>query len=246
MTREWQTLHQGATGLAWRLSNTLDVRLCVEALNEALAGRTPAEAYGAGLPADMMDEAHALPTYPPAQQQQQDVINRTLAARSDNGIQLNPANTLSNEPGPLHRIAESVPRTSHAAHCEDDMIIERLDHVVLTVTDMEKTIGFFVRVLGMQPIQFNDDRRGLVFGQQKINLHRADSPLKPHAARPTPGSADICLITSTPLPEVITQLADAGVSIEEGPVPRSGALGTIISVYVRDPDANLIEIAVYT
>jgi catechol 2,3-dioxygenase-like lactoylglutathione lyase family enzyme len=133
-----------------------------------------------------------------------------------------------------------------AANCEEYMIIERLDHVVLTVTDMERTIKFYVDVLGMQPITFKDDRRALLFGQQKINLHRADSPLKPQAAQPTPGSADLCLITSTPLPEVITQLADAGVSIEEGPVPRSGAVGPITSVYVRDHDANLIEIAVYT
>lgn len=126
------------------------------------------------------------------------------------------------------------------------MIIERLDHFVLTVIDIEMTIKFYVSVLGMQPLTFNDNRVALAFGQQKINLHRAESPLKPHAAQPTPGSADLCLITSTPLPEVIAQLADAGVPIEEGPVPRSGALGTITSVYVRDPDANLIEIAVYT
>ena len=97
----------------------------------------------------------------------------------------------------------------------------------------------------MQPVSFGANRRALAFGQQKINLHPADAPLRPHAAHPTPGSADLCLVTSTPLVEVIAHLEKAGVAIEEGPVPRTGALGAITSVYFRDPDANLIEVSNY-
>jgi catechol 2,3-dioxygenase-like lactoylglutathione lyase family enzyme len=125
------------------------------------------------------------------------------------------------------------------------MKIERLDHLVLTVRDIDTTIAFYVDVLGMQPVSFGANRRALAFGQQKINLHSADAPLKPHAARPTPGSADLCFITSTPAPELIAHLKSAGVSIEEGPVPRTGALGAITSVYFRDPDGNLIEVSSY-
>jgi len=125
------------------------------------------------------------------------------------------------------------------------MKIERLDHLVLTVRDLDRTTAFYVDVLGMQPVSFGANRRALAFGQQKINLHPADAPLRPHAAHPTPGSADLCLVTSTPLVEVIAHLEKAGVAIEEGPVPRTGALGAITSVYFRDPDANLIEVSNY-
>ncbi len=123
------------------------------------------------------------------------------------------------------------------------MKIERLDHLVLTVGDVDKTIEFYTRVLGMHVITFGEGRRALVFGRQKINLHSADAPLKPHAARPTPGSADLCLITSTPIDEVAAELQRAAVAIEQGPVPRTGALGPIASVYFRDPDGNLIEVS---
>lgn len=125
------------------------------------------------------------------------------------------------------------------------MTLERLDHLVLTVRDVEATVSFYVRVLGMRPVTFGNGRRALSFGQQKLNLHPADTPLGPHAAQPTPGSADLCFVTSVPIPEVISQLKGNGVAIEEGPVSRTGALGPITSVYFRDPDANLIEVACY-
>jgi catechol 2,3-dioxygenase-like lactoylglutathione lyase family enzyme len=125
------------------------------------------------------------------------------------------------------------------------MEIERLDHWVLTVRDVDATVAFYERVLGMQPITFGGGRRALAFGQQKINLHPAEAPLRPHARRPTPGSADVCLITRAPIEAVVAELENAGVAIEEGPVPRTGALGPITSVYFRDPDGNLIEISRY-
>jgi catechol 2,3-dioxygenase-like lactoylglutathione lyase family enzyme len=116
---------------------------------------------------------------------------------------------------------------------------------VLTVRDIDATVAFYERVLGMQPITFGGGRRALAFGQQKINLHPAEAPLRPHARRPTPGSADVCLITRAPIEAVVAELENAGVAIEEGPVPRTGALGPITSVYFRDPDGNLIEISRY-
>ncbi len=125
------------------------------------------------------------------------------------------------------------------------MNIERLDHLVLTVKNVEATVTFYARVLGMQPVSFGTGRRALAFGQQKINLHPADAPLTPYAEHPTPGSADLCLITSTPIPELIAHLKSVGVAIEEGPVPRTGAVGPITSVYLRDPDGNLIEVSTY-
>ena len=125
------------------------------------------------------------------------------------------------------------------------MKIERLDHLVLTVRDVEATVAFYARVLGMQPVPFGAGRRALAFGQQKINLHPAEAPLMPYAARPTPGSADLCLITSTPIPELMAHLKSVGVAIEEGPVSRTGAVGPITSVYLRDPDGNLIEVSTY-
>jgi catechol 2,3-dioxygenase-like lactoylglutathione lyase family enzyme len=125
------------------------------------------------------------------------------------------------------------------------MEIERLDHWVLTVRDVDATVAFYERVLGMQPITFGGGRRALAFGQQKINLHPAEAPLRPHARRPMPGSADVCLITRAPIEEVVAELENAGVAIEQGPVPRTGALGPITSVYFRDPDGNLIEISRY-
>lgn len=125
------------------------------------------------------------------------------------------------------------------------MKIERLDHWVLTVRDVGATLAFYERVLGMQPITFGNGRHALSFGRQKINLHPVDALVRPHAARPTPGSGDLCLVTRTPIEEVITELENAGVAIEEGPAPRTGALGPITSVYFRDPDGNLIEVSHY-
>lgn len=117
-----------------------------------------------------------------------------------------------------------------------------LDHLVLTVADMDRTIGFYRDILGMTPVTFGAGRRALIFGDQKINLHLAGQEVEPKAARPTPGSADLCLRIVTPLDQVVGHLADQGVAVIEGPVMRTGALGPIRSVYVRDPDDNLIEL----
>ena len=124
--------------------------------------------------------------------------------------------------------------------------IDRLDHLVLTVRDIDKTCDFYSRVLGMEARAFGPDKRmALHFGRQKINLHRAGAEFDPKAANPSPGSADLCFIASVPLDTVIAQLRAAGVAIEEGPVERTGALGGMRSVYFRDPDRNLIEVSVY-
>ena len=123
------------------------------------------------------------------------------------------------------------------------MVIDRIDHIVLTVRDVEATIAFYERVLGMQPVTFGGGRRALAFGGQKINLHQAGAEFEPKALRPIPGSADFCLITDAPIGEVIARLRACAVEIVEGPVPKTGAAGALISVYLRDPDGNLVEIS---
>jgi catechol 2,3-dioxygenase-like lactoylglutathione lyase family enzyme len=119
----------------------------------------------------------------------------------------------------------------------------RFDHIVLTVADIEATCAFYRRVLGMRVVTFAGDRKALAFGSQKINLHQRGKEFEPKARAPTPGSADLCLIASTPVDEVVAHLRDCGVPVLDGPVPRTGALGPIVSVYFRDPDGNLIEVA---
>lgn len=123
--------------------------------------------------------------------------------------------------------------------------LERLDHLVLTVKDIEVTLDFYGRVLGMERIDFGAGRVALKFGQSKINLHQAGHEFEPKAARPTPGSGDLCFISATPLAEVIAHLKEQGVPVLEGPVERTVALGPMRSVYVRDPDDNLVEISNY-
>lgn len=125
------------------------------------------------------------------------------------------------------------------------MNINRLDHLVLTVKDIDVTCTFYNRVLGMAVISFDQGRKGLAFGDQKINLHQQGREFEPKAARSTPGSADLCFITTTPLAEVLAQLQANGVAVIEGPVERTGALGPMRSVYFRDPDLNLIEVSNY-
>jgi catechol 2,3-dioxygenase-like lactoylglutathione lyase family enzyme len=122
------------------------------------------------------------------------------------------------------------------------MRIDRLDHLVLTVKDLEATIAFYAGHLGMEPQTFGDGRRALAFGRQKINLHRAGAEFEPKAAAPTPGSGDLCFVADGPIEAIAAELGEL---VELGPVERTGALGTMDSVYLRDPDANLIEISVY-
>jgi len=121
--------------------------------------------------------------------------------------------------------------------------IDHLDHLVLTVKDVDATCKFYNKVLGMQSITFGTGRKALVFGAQKINLHQFGNEFEPKAANPMPGSADLCFITSVPLDEVIAHLIASGIEIIEGPVKRTGAQGEIVSVYFRDPDMNLIEVS---
>lgn len=123
--------------------------------------------------------------------------------------------------------------------------IERLDHLVLTVTSIEEACHFYERVLGMQVVTFGAGRKALQFGRQKINLHETGKEFEPKALRPTSGSGDLCFVAATPLSEVMAHLASCGVSIEDGPVARTGANGPIQSVYLRDPFGNLIEISNY-
>ena len=125
------------------------------------------------------------------------------------------------------------------------MRIERLDHLVLTVRHIAATCDFYARVLGMEVVTFGEGRKALAFGQQKLNLHEAGREFEPKAERPTPGSADLCLIAQGPLDAVIAHLAACDVAILEGPVRRTGALGPITSVYFRDPDGNLVEVSCY-
>ncbi len=123
------------------------------------------------------------------------------------------------------------------------MEIQQIDHLVLTVRDIAATCNFYSRVLGMQVISFDGDRRAIQFGQQKINLHAHGKEFEPKALVPTPGSADVCLLTNVSLEQVIQHIRSCGVQIVEGPIRRTGAVGPIESVYVRDPDGNLLEIS---
>jgi len=125
------------------------------------------------------------------------------------------------------------------------LTIDRLDHLVLTVADIDATVAFYTRVLGMTAATFAGGRRALAFGAQKINLHRAGHEFVPHARQPAPGSADFCLITSVPLAAAMAHVRACGVTIEEGPVKRTGATGAIESFYFRDLDGNLIEVSNY-
>lgn len=125
------------------------------------------------------------------------------------------------------------------------MDIDRLDHLVLTVADVDRTIDFYTSVLGMSAETFGEGRRALRFGVQKINLHQAGREFEPKAAQPVPGSADLCFIAGGTLQEVVDRLERQGVEVLEGPVPRTGATGPIDSVYFRDPDLNLLEVSTY-
>ncbi|XP_054326584.1 glyoxalase domain-containing protein 5 isoform X2 [Pongo pygmaeus] len=124
-------------------------------------------------------------------------------------------------------------------------LIRRLDHIVMTVKSIKDTTVFYSKILGMEVMTFKEDRKALCFGDQKFNLHEVGKEFEPKAAHPVPGSLDICLITEVPLEEMIQHLKACDVPIEEGPVPRTGAKGPIMSIYFRDPDRNLIEVSNY-
>jgi catechol 2,3-dioxygenase-like lactoylglutathione lyase family enzyme len=123
--------------------------------------------------------------------------------------------------------------------------ISGIDHIVLTVKDMEATVRFYQSVLGMTREIFGEGRVALLFGTQKINLHEFNNEFEPKASMPTPGSADLCFITETGLEEAMSHVRNQGVEIIEGPVQRTGATGNIVSFYFRDPDGNLIEVSNY-
>ena len=125
------------------------------------------------------------------------------------------------------------------------MKVDRLDHLVLTVKDVNASIRFYTTVLCMEEITFGMGRKALAFGDQKINLHEQDRPIKPCAMHPTPGSADLCFITDTPVSTIAGHLRSCRVEIVEGPAERTGAAGPIRSIYFRDPDGNLIEVSNY-
>ncbi len=125
------------------------------------------------------------------------------------------------------------------------MQLSHLDHLVLTVANLDTTIEFYTCVLGMSVVTFGQNRKALVYGSQKINLHELGNEFEPKAMNVRAGSADLCFITATPLPHVIEHLQAQQVEILEGPVARTGAVGKILSVYIRDPDGNLLEIANY-
>lgn len=125
------------------------------------------------------------------------------------------------------------------------MQVDSLDHLVLTVRNLDATIDFYSRIMGMEVITFAEGRKALQFGYQKINLHELGKEVEPKAHAPTPGSADLCFVTRQPLAEVIDHLNQWQIPILAGPVPRTGAIGRILSVYFRDPDLNLIEVSNY-
>jgi catechol 2,3-dioxygenase-like lactoylglutathione lyase family enzyme len=126
------------------------------------------------------------------------------------------------------------------------MKIDSIDHVVFTVKDINATCDFYAKVLEMEIVTFGEGRKALAFGSQKINLQQLGRESTLIAEKPTPGSADICFITSVPLSEVIAHLNSCGVRLIGGPVERNGARGMMMSVYFRDPDLNLVEVSNYS
>ena len=123
------------------------------------------------------------------------------------------------------------------------MEVNKIDHVVLTVQDIDETLAFYQKVLGMERVVFGEGRVALKFGNHKLNLHESGNEYEPKAMQPVPGSVDLCLITPTPLDEAIQHIESCGVVIIQGPVNRTGACGSLVSIYFRDPSGNLIEVA---
>ena len=131
---------------------------------------------------------------------------------------------------------------------QSGIAVAALDHLVLTVRDIGATVQFYTQALGMRVEMFTakdgSHRHALNFGPQKINLHLAGAEFEPKAQRATPGSADLCFLTDTPLAQWQTHLAALNIAVLEGPIARTGATGPILSIYLRDPDGNLIEVSV--
>ena len=119
----------------------------------------------------------------------------------------------------------------------------QLDHLVMTVRDIDTTCEFYCKIMGMETVEFGDGRKALASGDQKINLHQIGNEYLPHAENPTPGSADLCFLTDISLDTLIAQMRENKITIVEGPITRTGAKGPIHSIYIKDPDGNLIEIA---
>lgn len=124
-------------------------------------------------------------------------------------------------------------------------MIKNLDHLVLTTTNLEACLDFYQRVLKMKQVTFGDHRYALQFGTQKINIHQYGKEFEPKAHLPVPGALDLCFITEEPLDNVKAHIEMEGIKILEGPIQRTGAQGAILSIYIRDPDLNLIEISQY-
>ncbi|MGL6127568.1 VOC family protein [Chryseobacterium artocarpi] len=125
------------------------------------------------------------------------------------------------------------------------MVVKNIDHIVLTVADIEKTVEFYTQIMGFEEVTFGDNRKALTFGNQKINLHQKGNEFEPKAEFPTSGSADLCFIAETDIHDIFEELKQKNVEIIEGIVNRTGAVGKIKSVYFRDPDQNLIEVSNY-
>ncbi|HUF87472.1 MAG TPA: VOC family protein [Thermohalobaculum sp.] len=122
-------------------------------------------------------------------------------------------------------------------------LVRAIDHFVLTCGDVEATVAFYERALGMKGETFAGGRRALSFGNQKINLHQAGAEFEPRATRPVPGAGDFCLLADVPVAEIAEHLATMGIEVIEGPVAKTGATGPLTSIYFRDPDGNLVEVA---
>lgn len=122
-------------------------------------------------------------------------------------------------------------------------MIKQLDHMVLTVADINNSIEFYTRVLDMEAEIFGDNRKALKFGDQKINLHQSSKEFEPKALNPTKGSADLCFLLDVKLEVMRHHLEQQGIAIEQGPIERTGATGPVLSIYIRDPDGNLLELS---
>lgn len=125
------------------------------------------------------------------------------------------------------------------------MNIRNIDHITLTVSDIERSVRWYHEVFDLPIIEFDDGRRGVKLGKQKINFQQSDQPHLPVAKHPTVGGADFAIIATDPLANILSHLTNYAVEIVDGPLPKQGAMGPMTSIYVRDPDENLIEIGKY-